>query len=205
MSESHTIESHPFTPWTPEGARLLMCGTFPPKPNRWRMEFYYPNYINDMWRIFGLICHGDKHYFVDEANKTFKLHLIKEMLTHLGIALSDTGREVIRLKDNASDKFLEIVTPVDLDALLMQLPHCNVIATTGEKAAEQIADLTQSETPRIGEYVTVNFLHSDGRSRIIHHWRMPSSSRAYPLKLEAKAAYYGQMLISESIIKDLKF
>lgn len=204
MTKSPIIESHPFAPWLPENARLLMCGTFPPKPNRWRMEFYYPNFINDMWRIFGLICHGNKNYFVDEANKTFKLQLIKEMLSQLGIALSDTGREAIRLKDNASDKFLEIVRPIDLDDLLMQLPYCNAIATTGEKAAEQIADLTHSESPRIGEYTTVDFRLRNGDTRMLHHWRMPSSSRAYPLKLESKAACYNKMLIDESIITDSK-
>lgn len=49
------IETHPFEPWLPSNAKLLMLGTFPPAPKRWAMEWYYPNYTNDMWRIFGIV------------------------------------------------------------------------------------------------------------------------------------------------------
>ena len=31
------IETHPFPPFVPIGARVLMLGTFPPKPHRWAM------------------------------------------------------------------------------------------------------------------------------------------------------------------------
>ncbi|EPQ1350886.1 uracil-DNA glycosylase family protein, partial [Acinetobacter baumannii] len=49
------IETHPLQPFLPENARLLMLGSFPPPRNKWKMDFYYPNFQNDMWRIFGLI------------------------------------------------------------------------------------------------------------------------------------------------------
>ena len=42
------IETHPFEPFLPADARLLMLGTFPPAPKRWCMPWYYPNYTNDM-------------------------------------------------------------------------------------------------------------------------------------------------------------
>ena len=48
------IEIHPFEPWLPKDARLLMLGTFPPAPKRWCMDWYYPNFQNDMWRIMGI-------------------------------------------------------------------------------------------------------------------------------------------------------
>ena len=48
MKQNLPIESHPFPPFLPDGARVLMLGTFPPKPNRWAMEFFYPNKTNDM-------------------------------------------------------------------------------------------------------------------------------------------------------------
>ena len=50
-SEEFDIEAHPFEPFLPQGARILMLGTFPPSEKRWSMKFYYPNFINDMWRI----------------------------------------------------------------------------------------------------------------------------------------------------------
>lgn len=112
------VEIHPFEPYVPDDARLLIMGTFPPKSERWSMEFYYPNRINDFWRIMGLIFHDDKEYFYDAAARTFRLGLIKKFLNAKGIALNDTGHKVRRLKDNASDKYLEIVEPVPLMELL---------------------------------------------------------------------------------------
>ena len=99
-----------------------MLGSFPPKKERWSMEFFYPNWINDMWRIMGLIFFEDKDYFVAVGNdgykeKRFDKDLCAAFAAEKGIAMYDTACEVRRLKDNASDKFLEIVTPTDLHAL----------------------------------------------------------------------------------------
>ena len=47
------VEKHPFQPFLPEGARILFLGSFPPQPHRWCMPFYYPNWINDFWRVTG--------------------------------------------------------------------------------------------------------------------------------------------------------
>ena len=84
------IETHPFEPWLPSNAKLLMLGTFPPAPKRWAMEWYYPNYTNDMWRIFGLAFFEDKMHFIDEANKTYKLQELKQFLKEKGVAIFDT-------------------------------------------------------------------------------------------------------------------
>ena len=60
-------EKHPLEPFLPEGARILMLGSFPPKRERWSMDFFYPNFINDMWRITGHIFFGDKDHFIAES------------------------------------------------------------------------------------------------------------------------------------------
>lgn len=200
MQMSMDSETHPLEPFLPADSKLLMCGTFPPKRNRWSMEFYYPNFINDMWRIFGIVYFGDKNYFVDASAKTFKVELIKELLVEKGIALSDTGKEVVRMKDNASDKWLQIDRPIDLCATLSVMPGCVAVATTGEKAAGVIAGLTATEVPKVGEWRECVLAMPDGSLRHFHHWRMPSSSRAYPLKLEKKAEYYGAMLRATGLI-----
>lgn len=190
------IEIHPLRPFLPGNTRLLMCGTFPPQRHRWSMNFYYPNFINDMWRIFGIIYHNDKDYFVDTPAKTFHIDAIKEMLSTHGIALSDTGREVVRTADNASDKFLDIRRGIDLPAVLSEIPQCVAVATTGEKAAGIIAGLTNSPVPGIGEFSECEIIDSTGTLRHLQHWRMPSSSRAYPLPLSKKAEYYNKMIES---------
>ena len=182
------IETHPFEPFIPEGATTLIMGTFPPQPKRWAMEFYYPNRTNDFWPMMGPIFFGDRHALYDPQTKRFDLPAIKRLLSEKGIAMSDTGYRIDRLRDNASDKYLEILEPVDLAALLRRMllcqPHTN--ATTGEKAAGVVARLTGTEPPKMGEMT----LSAEG----LHIWRMPSTSRAYPLALEKKAAFYRRML-----------
>ncbi len=195
-------ESHPLPPFLPENSRLLMCGTFPPKQNRWSMNFYYPNFINDMWRIFGLIYFNDKDALVDKEHKTFRLEMLEGLLRERGIALSDTGKEVVRTKDNASDKWLQIDKPIDLSWTLGEIPECKAVATTGEKAAGIIASLTDTQIPKVGEYCSCRIEMPDGSFRTFNHWRMPSTSRAFPMKLEIKASFYRKMLLAEGLLDE---
>lgn len=179
------IEQHPWEPFIPDGAKILIMGTFPPGSHRWSMNFYYPNRTNDFWFMMGLIFMGDRYALYDREAKLFNLDAIKQLLNEKGIAMNDTGYKVRRLKGNASDKFLEIVEPVALYDILAKMPLCHTVATTGEKAAGVIAGITDTPLPKMGEMVT----SADG----LEIWRMPSTSRAYPLALEKKAAYYSEM------------
>ncbi|MDE6825367.1 MAG: uracil-DNA glycosylase family protein, partial [Paramuribaculum sp.] len=97
--------------------------------------------------------------------------------------------KVRRLQDNASDKFLEIVEPVNLEELMSLIPTCKNLATTGEKAAGVISDLTGISAPKVGESITG--VTPWGKELKI--FRMPSTSRAYPLSLEKKAEQYEAM------------
>ena len=181
------IETHPLQPFLPQNAKLLMLGSFPPPKTRWKMDFYYPNYQNDMWRIFGLIFFNDKDYFLDLPNKNFKEQLIRDFLNQKGIAIFDTAYQVIRLKGNASDKFLQIETPTNLKLLLDQMPECHSIMTTGDKATDTLilSMPDGTEKPQIGHSVQTVF-----DDRAVTLFRMPSSSRAYPLALDKKAEAY---------------
>ncbi|ENX05762.1 uracil-DNA glycosylase family protein [Acinetobacter courvalinii] len=183
------IETHPLQPFLPSNAKLLMLGSFPPPQSRWKMNFYYPNYQNDMWRIFGLIFFQDKNYFLDLPNKNFKQQLIQDFLTQIGVGIFDTAYQIKRLQGNASDKFLEIVTPTDLSKLLKQIPLCHTIMTTGDKATDTLMQHfpNQPIKPLIGQSVQVQHL-----DRELNLYRLPSSSRAYPLALEKKAEVYQQ-------------
>lgn len=189
------IESHPWVPFIPKDAKILIMGTFPPKSNRWSMDFYYPNRINDFWRIMGIVFYDNPDRFWDSLTKSFLLKDIKDFLNERGIAMNDTGAKVRRLRDNASDKFLEIVEPVNLSALMEMMPHCKAIATTGEKAAGVIALLTETTVPPTGTSVT-----TDWQGRKLDIWRMPSTSRAYPLPIAKKAEAYAKMFRSLGIL-----
>ena len=177
------VEYHPLIPFLPENAKVLFLGSVPPQRKRWCMDFYYPNFINDHWRIEGQIFFGDKNHFVDLENKRFKIDEIVAFCQEKGLAFFDTSTAIRRLQDNASDKFLEVVEPTDIRALLAQLPHCRAIVTTGEKATETICDYFGINT-----ILKVNGFVEIEKGVVLY--RLPSSSRAYPLSFDKKVEAY---------------
>lgn len=195
MSPNLPIERHPLVPFLPDGTKVLLLGSFPPKRERWSMEFFYPNRQNDMWRLMGLLFFGDKSHFEITEERRFDRERIVEFCSTRGLALYDTATEVKRLKDNASDKFLEIVTPTDITALIDLVPQCHAIVATGQRAAEVITEQFGCASPAIGSFATLCVGH-----RTIRFWRMPSTSRAYPLALEKKAESYRHLFETEQIL-----
>ncbi len=186
-------EQHPLKPFLPRNAALLMLGTFPPAQTRWCMDFFYPNFLNDMWRIFGLSFFNNKEYFVN--GKRFDEEKIKTFLCKKGIALYDSAQKVVRLKDNASDKFLKISLPTDVFGILARIPNCRAIAATGEKAAETVSKTLSCAIPECGTPARV-----DCKGKQLDFYRLPSSSRAYPMPLEEKAAEYSKMFKSLGLL-----
>ena len=220
------------------------------------MPFYYPNWINDFWRIMGLIHFGDKDHFTVPGEKRFNEADIRAFCTEHRLAFYDTATEVRRLKDNASDAFLEVVTPTDIPALLKRIPHCRTLVTTGQKATEVVAEAFHCPIPPVGGWIPLrvetpdqvggdgsvaagdesvaagdgqhlrasgsrwlkeigfsgtvpknNFVQPQEEQRLhikeeespdqasfeVKFWRMPSTSRAYPMPLERKAEAYRKL------------
>ena len=189
------IERHPLQPFLPPNARLLMLGSFPPPRKRWCMDFFYPNRTNQMWNIFGLLFFGDADRLVDKNTNTFKQSDIQSLLEERGIAIYDTACAVRRLSGNASDKDLEIVEKTNIPALLTQIPHCHDIVCTGQKSFSVFTDDFGVPVPTMGTYNEFTIAN-----RSLRLWRMPSSSRAYPMKLDEKAKYYHEMMKTIGII-----
>ncbi len=187
------VEYHPLVPFLPERARVLFLGSFPPQRKRWCMDFYYPNFINDHWRIEGAVFFGNRNHFVDEKGKRFKLEEIVSFCREKGIAFFDTATAVRRLQDNASDKFLEVVEPTDIPALIDRLPHLLAIVTTGEKATDTLySTLHIGQIPKVNTFVPIpDAYNKDGNQQVLY--RLPSSSRAYPLAFDKKVEAYRKM------------
>ena len=184
------MEIHPFEPFLPENAKLLMLGTFPPAEKRWAMKFYYPNFTNDMWRIFGICFFGDKMHFVRQEEKTYDLERIVPFLREKGIAMFDTATRIIRTKNTASDKDLQVVEETDLAEMLGRLPLCRIVLTAGQLATTIACRQFGIAEPRVGEYREFSLHLPASTTRQCRLYRMPSSSRAYPLSVEKKAQYY---------------
>ena len=182
-------ERHPFQPFLPENAAILFLGSFPPQEKRWCMPFYYPNWTNDFWRVMGLLFHQDRDWFAVPGEKRFDMGKVQAFCREQGLALYDTACEVRRLQDNASDKFLEVVQATDIPALLERIPQCRALVATGQKATDVIVETFGCAQPPMGGHVALRIGERD-----LSFWRMPSTSRAYPLSLEKKAQAYRALL-----------
>ena len=204
-------ERHPLEPFLPKEAKLLMLGSFPPPRKRWCMDFFYPNRSNQMWNIFGLLFFDDAERLVDADHKTFRKSVIQELLNQKGIAIYDTACAVRRLSGNASDKDLEIVEKTDIPALLAHIPHCHNIVCTGQKSFSVLTEDYGVPVPKMGcfKIFTLNSppklggvpRRGEGVCKTLRLWRMPSSSRAYPMPLAEKADYYRDMMKQIGILK----
>ncbi|MGP5504123.1 DNA glycosylase [Psychrobacter celer] len=193
------VETHPFAPVLPANASVMMMGTFPPTADKWAMRFHYPNFYNDMWRIYGGVFFDDIDYFRVEGEKRFDPERIRDFLFDRGIASCPTIKQAIRETGNASDKHLTVVTPVDLDNILPQVPKVKTLFTTGGKATEVLLSLlaeppAKSKHPKTNQSMQYPYQwqHHDKDHAVkeLTLYRLPSTSRAYPLALDKKIAAY---------------
>lgn len=191
------IETHPFPPILPPNATVMMMGTFPPKPEKRSMDFYYPNFQNDMWRIYGEIFFGNPNHFIIPNDKRFDPDKILQFLYEKGIALCPTVTKAIREQDNASDKFLTVVEKVDLNTILAQVPHCRWLFTTGGKATDILLELLPNKvkSPKTNDWIDYPFGNFD-----LKLYRLPSTSRAYPLSFTKKVEAYRHFFITAGLI-----
>jgi len=190
------VEKHPLEPFLPKNAKILMLGSFPPPQNRWCMHFYYPNFINDMWRILGKVFFDDRNAFVFQEKKTFNQEKIVDFLQNVGIGIYDTATEVRRLKGNASDAFLEVVKPTDVKELLKKIPLCKAVVTTGTLATKTLCEMFGAKEPPVGGRSPFRL-----ESRELFLYRTPSSSRAYPLAFDKKVEAYRQMFLELGMVR----
>ena len=93
-----------------------------------------------------------------------------------------------------------MVEPTDIRTLLAQLPQCEAIVTTGQKATDTLCQYFSIENgPKVGASITI----PDVRNRDDHEiriYRLPSSSRAYPLAFDKKVAAYRKMFEAVGLI-----
>ena len=83
-------------------------------------------------------------------------------------------------------------------ALLEKLPECQAVVTTGQKATDVMTEMFGCDEPPVGGHTV--FTLDEKCTRSVRFWRMPSSSRAYPLPLEKKAEHYRRMYEKENML-----
>ena len=194
MKDEHEIELRPFPPFLPPNTTVLMMGSFPPAAEKRAMEFHYPNFQNDMWRVYGLVFFGDAMHFQRAGEKAFDAERIKAFLTERGIGSCPGVRRAIRTHGNASDAYLKVVETVELPEILEKIPQCRRICTTGGKATEILLALLETEV-KAKDFKTGTTITARCGDRDLLVTRLPSTSRAYPMKLEKKAEAYRKFFV----------
>ncbi len=169
---------HPLEPFVPEGAEYLFLGSFPPPHARWSMEFFYPNFQNDMWRIMGQIFYEDREHFVIPGERRFDYEKVVAFCRERKFAFYDSAYMVKRLRGNASDQHLKIIEPSDLHSILDRMPSCKAVICTGGKSYDQALEVLESTTIPI--------------------LRLPSTSRAYPMPFNKKVQSYKTILTEQA-------
>ena len=153
-----------------------------------------------MWRIYGRVFFDDADYFRVGEEKRFDPERILDFMFERGIASCPTVKQAIRETGNASDKNLTVVTPVNLDNILRQVPKVQTLFTTGGKATEVLLELlsepiAKSKYPKTNDSMNYPYKWqsaSDKEKDVndLTLYRLPSTSRAYPLSLDKKVAAY---------------
>lgn len=102
--QEHII--HPFGPFVPQNARILILGSFPSVKSREQM-FFYGHPQNRFWRVLAEVLSVSAPETIDEK---------KELLQDVGVALWDViGSCTIR---GSSDASITNVVPNDLGPIL---------------------------------------------------------------------------------------
>lgn len=154
-----------------------------------------------MWRIYGGVFFDDVNHFRVGGEKRFDPERIRAFMFERGIASCPTVKQAIRETGNASDLNLTVVTPVDLDVILPQVPKVTALFTTGGKATEVLLNLLdeppiKSKYPKTNQSMAYPYQWRDKESKSdirvneLTLYRLPSTSRAYPLALDKKVAAY---------------
>lgn len=150
------------------------------------MHFFYPNFINDFWRIMGILFFEDRNHFVSVAGeKRFDEASIRSFAAEQGIAFFDTARRIRRLKAMPCLRCPPRSNRVDKHCCPSQPHHLRVIASSpqvvwpGKCFAKHFMPSVSRPSVLLCSALLRHTLRRD-----IEFWRMPSSSRAYPLALD---------------------
>ena len=117
--------------------------------------------------------------------------------------MADLNTDVQYVKGigEARAKALRKLGITDLRALMEQLPQLELIVTTGQKATETLCTyFAIGRGPRVGASVPIpDARNADGQT--VSLYRLPSSSRAYPLSFDKKAAAYREMFRKAGVVE----
>lgn len=121
-----STEVHKWKWYIPQGATILLIGTFPTHERNWSFNFFYPNCANNFWRVMSAIADTELKYLSgNEAIAERKLILDK-----LKTGVTDMGLRVKRNDGASVDHKLELAECMDIKGILDEHKTINKIILT---------------------------------------------------------------------------
>jgi|SRR5579871_26442 len=128
-------EPHPWPPFIPTNAGKLILGTFPTtENNRGAYEFFYPNPLNDFWKLIFEVAGKD----LDEYGALEPVVIRKQVLTDLSLGIADIGKRILRQKDSSKDENLFPIEFTDIFSLLENQSSIRKIIITSSSGANSV-------------------------------------------------------------------
>jgi hypoxanthine-DNA glycosylase len=120
-------EIHPFKPFVPQGATILIIGTFPPLAQYRNFKFYYPNNRGSrFWIIMEYVFNHKFQYWKDDAAAEER----KALFVREHIAITDMIERCIRTNGDSSDKNLSEIKFRNIHKLLKDRPAIQKVILT---------------------------------------------------------------------------
>ena len=93
------------------------------------------------------------------------------------------------------------MTPTDIPYLVHGLHQLKLIVTTGELATQTLCStLSVAPMPKVNEWKAIPVFSQIEQRQEVFLYRLPSSSRAYPLAFSKKAEAYRQMYMFAGLL-----
>jgi G:T/U-mismatch repair DNA glycosylase len=172
---------------------VLILGNFPPHRKRWDYEFFYPNKMNNFWKVLSALA-GEP---LKEMKGLPAVRERKKIMEKLNAGVFNIAKSVKRKGHSARDTDIEIVEYTDLLSVIRKHPELKKIILAGFAAPSSTARQFMNYLHLMGISFTRPDKLAPGASfsiqidkRKIKCIILNSTSTAFPIKLEKLIEQY---------------
>jgi G:T/U-mismatch repair DNA glycosylase len=193
------IETHPDWYHDIPEMKVMILGNFPPHRKKWDYEFYYPNKINNFWKVLAALAGKP----LKEMKGGPAVEERKRIMEKLKVGVFNIAKSIKRKGVSARDTDIEIVEYNDLVSVLKKHKELRKIVLAGYSAPNSTArkfieylDLQgiSFERPtliKMGSTFKIRFENREIECVILN-----STSTAFPIKLDVLVEQFRPHVLS---------
>lgn len=129
--DNFVVEDHPFEPFIPSGAKVLIVGSFPTHKRNYKMtfKFFYAGLGNMFWPVMEKVF--DRKFQYNSGDLAIKER--KDLLTQRKVGLTDMLIKCYRNNGRSQDEHIFPIKFADIFRLLDAHPEIETIILTGRQ------------------------------------------------------------------------